>query len=79
MRWLYRIQGQEPARVVMGHDSKKATRRWLEHLVAGAGFEPTTSGHPFQILVSRGHTLYHPSSNPIFRPKQCHSVSRKIT
>ena len=44
MRWLYRIQGQEPARVVMGHDSKKATRRWLEHLVAGAGFEPTASG-----------------------------------
>ena len=38
-----------------------------------------TFGHPFQILVSRGHTLYHPSSNPIFRPKQCHSVSRKIT
>ena len=50
-------------------------------LVAGAGFEPTTSGHPFQILVSRGHTLYHPSSNPIFDQNSVtryHGKSQKI-
>lgn len=38
-------------------------------------------GHPFQILVSRGHTLYHPSSNPIFDQNSVtryHGNSRKI-